>query len=296
MDSPLTDNFEWPTDDVIRKSQRRHAETKPTAVVGAEDGGLMTQDGKTWIHEDANLQIKLLVVAHCGACGHRGIESTKSILSEGYIWEGLVSDCQEFVKNCLRCLVGKGNHKVPRTIVLTLHGTRPNEVLHFDFLYQGHGTGGFKYVLALTDDLSSYNWRCPTEHADAKATAQEISRWIRTFTAMDFWVNDQGSHLTNELIKCLVDAYKIKHDFTIAYSPWVNGTVERVIRTVRSTCSSILSEMKLGPQDWPLVIGMVMTALNEAPLSRLGKRPDGTFRSPLEVFTGRKPARTQMLH
>ena len=39
-----------------------------------------------------------------------------------------------------------------------------------------------------------------------------------------------------------------------------------------------------------------MTALNEAPLSRLGKRPHGTFRSPLEVFTGLKPARTQMLH
>ena len=89
VDSPLTDNFEWPTDDVIRKSQRRHAETKPTAVVGAEDGRPMTQDGKTWIPEDANLQIKLLVVAHCGACGHRGIESTKIILSEGYIWEGL---------------------------------------------------------------------------------------------------------------------------------------------------------------------------------------------------------------
>ena len=129
------------------------------------------------------------------------------------------SDCQEFVKNCLHCLVGKGNHKVPRPLALTLHGTRPNEVLHFDFLYQGPGTGGVKYVLALTDDLSSYKWLCLTERADAEATEQEISRWIRTSTAMEFWVSDQGSHFKNELIKCLADAYKIKHDFTIAYSP-----------------------------------------------------------------------------
>lgn len=54
--------------------------------------------------------------------------------------------------------------------------------------------------------------------------------------------------------------------------------------------------MKIAPQDWPLVTGMVMTALNEALLPRLGKRDDATFRTPLKVFTSLKPVRTQMLY
>ncbi len=53
--------------------------------------------------------------------------------------------------------------------------------------------------------------------------------------------------------------------------------------------------LNLGPQDWPTVLGIIMTALNEAPLKRLGTRGNGTYRTPLEVMTGIKPARV-MLH
>lgn len=53
--------------------------------------------------------------------------------------------------------------------------------------------------------------------------------------------------------------------------------------------------MKLGPQDCPLVMGMVQTTMIEAPLRLLGSREDGTFRTPLEMMTGIKPTR-DMLH
>lgn len=52
-----------------------------------EAGDIGTLGGKKWIPEDAyNLQMKLLVVTHCEASGHRGLESTLATLSEGYTW------------------------------------------------------------------------------------------------------------------------------------------------------------------------------------------------------------------
>ena len=45
----------------------------------------------------------------------------------------------EFVKQCLHYMDSKAGEKIPQRLVQTLHGTRPGEVLHFDFLYVGDG-------------------------------------------------------------------------------------------------------------------------------------------------------------
>lgn len=61
------------------------------------------------------------------------------------------------------------------------------------------------------------------------------------------------------------------------------------MRPVLSATKSMLAELKLAPQDWPQVIPAISSALNEARLDRLGRRPDGIPRTPLEVMTGISP-------
>jgi len=63
------------------------------------------------------------------------------------------------------------------------------------------------------------------------------------------------------------------------------------MRQIQAAYRCIQSEMKLGPQDWPTVVGMIQSVLNEAPLKRLGSKGNGTHRSPLEVMTGIEPNR-----
>jgi len=108
---------------------------------------------------------------------------------------------------------------------------------------------------------------------------------------MDWWCSDQGSHFKNSVVKELSRVHGIRHHFTTAYSPWANGTVERVMREIKRACAVLLGEFKLAPQDWPSVIYMVQTILNSAPLKRLGKNEDGTMRTPLQVMTGLRPSR-----
>lgn len=150
---------------------------------------------------------------------------------------------------------------------------------------------GYLYVLEIQDDLSSYKWLCPTKNPNAEAAATELARWIRTFTVMEVWISGQGSHFKNQVMDELAAGHNIRHNFCVAYSPWVNGTVESCMHHVQSAYRCLQPELKLGPQDWPNVIGMIMTALNEAPLRRLGSIRDGTYRTPLQVMTGLEPAR-----
>ena len=161
----------------------------------------------------------------------------------------------------------------------------------------GLGTQGQKYCLILRDDFSSYVWLFPTEKANAEAAAEALVTWISSFGAIEWLVSDQGSHFKNELIEKLSVESNFNHHFTTAYSPWANGTVERVCREVLRASRALCSEWKLGAQDWPGVLETIQSILNHSPLKRLGLQSGkiGTvYRSPLEVFNGRRPRRPLM--
>ena len=155
----------------------------------------------------------------------------------------------------------------------------------------GNGAEGMKYVLLLEEDFSSYSWLVSCVAAIHEAAAQAIARCIRTFRAMSTWISDRGSHFKNQVMEGLAQEYGIRHRFVIAYSPWANGTKERICREVLRAVRAVISEKRLGQQDWPHIIELVQSALNCASVKRLGARKNGTYRSPLEVMTGILPNR-----
>lgn len=110
-------------------------------------------------------------------------------------------------------------------------------------------------------------------------------------------MSEQGSQFKNKLIRELAKEFHSRHHFTTAYSPWENGSVERVCREVRRTCTDLCSEWELAPMEWPAVIESVQSIFDHAPLKRLGVRQrnnSSVYRSLLEVFTGQLP-RHQLL-
>ena len=104
----------------------------------------------------AELKLRFMATAHCETNGDRGREVSKNRLEEQVTWTELESDVDNFIGNCLHCIVSRSGGMIPRPLANSLHATKPNEVLQFDFLYMGRSNGREKYVLILKDDLSSY--------------------------------------------------------------------------------------------------------------------------------------------
>lgn len=148
-----------------------------------------------------------------------------------------------------------------------------------------------KYILVLKEYLSGSCSLEPSASADATHAASFLARWIRVFTPPRVWVSYQGSNFKKSILVCLVDTNRIGHTFTVSYSPWANGTVESLMRTVLRAMRALVADFTLAPQDWMSVLPLVMTALNEASLTALGSRTDGPVRYPLEVMTVITPAR-----
>jgi hypothetical protein len=83
----------------------------------------------------------------------------------------MAKDVKVFVQNYLHCVVTILGDKVLRPLRTQLHATKPNEILHFDFLYTGLSRDGkYQYLLFLKDDLRRYLWLVPKELKAAHAT------------------------------------------------------------------------------------------------------------------------------
>jgi hypothetical protein len=221
------------------------------------------------------------VEAHCRSAGHRAYEATLCAIKEYVAWTTMAKDIKVFVQNCLHLVATIPGDKVPRPLGTQLHATKPNEILHFDFLYIGLSRDGkCQYLLFLKNDLSGYLWLVPCLTADAEASVDALMRWFAVFGVVLLWILDRGSPFKNEVVRRVQKELKAKHHFTAANCPWSNGTIESAYKQVIRAFRAVLSELKMYADEWPEAVEMVQSVLDNSPSTRLKTR------TPMQVFTG----------
>ncbi|OWY96632.1 hypothetical protein PHMEG_00033054 [Phytophthora megakarya] len=133
---------------------------------------------------------------------------------------------ERFLAKCLLCLHVKGGKSIP------IPQTR-NEALHFDFLYLDESFGDNQYVLALKDDTSHFCELIACESPTSAVVANAILQWHSRFGVPKLWISDQGSHFTSEIVDTLQITLKCDNEFSVAYCPWINGSIEWTTATKR---------------------------------------------------------------
>jgi Integrase zinc binding domain len=101
------------------------------------------------------MQVRLCVIAHCGRGGHRGHQVTLSAIQDHYYWKGISKYIKVFVGSCFHCIASAPGETTQRLMGEALHPSKPNEVIHFDYLYMGPSVYDLKYVLIVKDDYSN---------------------------------------------------------------------------------------------------------------------------------------------
>jgi transposase InsO family protein len=137
-----------------------------------------------------------------------------------------------------------------------------------------------KYALIVKDDYSIYVWLKQCKNADADSKAAVLIEWFAAFGVGQQWVSDQGSHFKNTVVADIQKQPGANHNFSTAYSPWANGTVEAVCKQTIRAARAMLSKMYLAPQEWPCVLPAIQTVLNNSPSSYMAGQ------TPLTAFTG----------
>ena len=276
----LDPDFHWPNLPALRTSQQAALSDADRPETCSNDL-FVYNDGAVWIpKDDTSLQPRICIIGHCGRGGHRGADTTYTNIKDHFRWLNMKPDVSVFCNTCLHCAASSGNKRVPRPLGHALHADKPNELIHFDFLYMGPGTAGYSYVLIVKDDCSSLVWLEPTATADADSAAAVLSRWFSLFGVVPTWVSDQGSHFKNSLMTAINRTLHSHHHFTTAYCPQANGTVEVICKEVLRAARSLLSEYRLSEDQWPAVIHIIQSILDHSKRAYLNNQ------APITVFSG----------
>lgn len=171
----------------MRKEQQKALQARssgadlPDCVLDAESGLMRAPDVTVWIPDEAaDLQARLCVVAHASAAGHRGAATSARALKSSLSWHTLESNVAAFVARCLYCMVA-GGERVPRPFGPADHGTKPNEVLHFDFLALPASSSGSRSMFVVKDDMSGYVGLVECVAATASEAAAALIDWAKRF-------------------------------------------------------------------------------------------------------------------
>lgn len=283
LPSSSTEGFEWPTAPSIISAQESAAEERPPNLC-REENIWKNPSGAIWIPDSSSdLQLRLCIIAHTGASGHRGAGSTEKVLRKYYFWSTMTTDIRSFVRACIHCLSTTGGGKIPRPYGPAVHGTNPNDLLQFDYFDIGPSRTGEKYVLLLRDDATDYKWMFAFPDTSAENAATAIIDWSAAFGVPKGLMSDGPTHFRNETLRLIAKGLKTTHHFTLPYSPWSNGAVERLGKEMLRVFRSIVSEFQMSLDEWPDLLPVVQSALNNAPSPSRGNI------SPITAFVGKEP-------
>ena len=156
----------------------------------------------------------------------------------------------------------------------------PLEVVGVDFLQLEKSSGGFEYILLLTDHFTRYTQAYPTKNKAAKTAGNHLyDDYILRFSIPSKTLHDQGGKFENDLFKNLANLLGIQNLHITPYYSHTNGLTERMNQTVLSMLRTLPEKYK---SSWKNHLSKVIYAYNCT-------RHSSTGYSPYYLIIGRKP-------
>lgn len=104
--------------------------------------------------------------------------------------------------------------------------------------------------------------------------------WHSRYGVPKTWISDNATDFKSLVLAQLSKMMKAKQEFVVAFSLWLNGSVERVNRDVLQVLRAMILDYSITYKDWVHLIPLVQANLNHSPVQSLAGR------APVDVFTG----------
>ncbi|POM73688.1 hypothetical protein PHPALM_9442 [Phytophthora palmivora] len=212
------DVFVWPTMDESSTLQAQYV-VPQHAALNCDD--LWRVNDLIWIHsESAEFVQRLMIIAHYGRHGHRGVNVMENHIRSVFVIDGLSRIVRDFCKKFLLCLHVKGGVVIPRPFSETHYTLERNSTLHWDFRTLGYSFGTSRYVLVMKDEATHFVDLVACDSPKSEVAASATLDWYSRFGVPNGWVSDSGSHFKNKVVAELNRRLKGRQEFVLAYAPW----------------------------------------------------------------------------
>ena len=159
--------------------------------------------------------------------GHQGLDRTLALVRERFYWSTMNQDATEYVTNCHRCHVAKGDYTGPHTQQGSLVANNPLDLLCIDFLKVDPSRDGKENILVLTDAFTKFSQAFVTNNQKALTIAKVlVEKWFYVYGIPAHIHSDKGRSFENAIITQLYSMYNINQSTTTPYNPHGNSICE----------------------------------------------------------------------
>lgn len=149
-----------------------------------------------------------------------------------------------------------------------------------DYIEIAPSSSGEKYSLMLRDDHSDYKWLFAFADTSAGHASRATIDWAAAFGVPNGLISDSPTHFKNATVHLVANGLRVPHHFTLPYKVWSNGAIERLGKDLLRVFHSVASELQIRSEEWPELLPVVHSALNNAP------SPHRAYTASVSAFTG----------
>ena len=202
--------------------------------------------------------------------GHPGIERTRQMVRDKFVWPSLRADVSRWARNCLHCQRAKvGRNTIPPIHEFAVPSKRFSHI-HADITVMPE-SAGHRYLLTMIDRFSRWPTAVPLKDITTETVVNAFAHgWISSFGIPQIITTDRGSQFMSAVWTQLLETWGIQHNTTTAYHPEANGMVERLHRRLKESLMAICGENR---HDWFWKLPMTLLSLRTTLKPDIGASP-----------------------
>ena len=202
--------------------------------------------------------------------GHPGIERTRQMIREKFVWPSIRADTSKWARECVQCQRAKiQRHVVPEIGEFVLPNRRFAH-LHVD-LTKMPESNGYCHLLTIVDRFTRWPTAIPLKDTTTESVIDAIAhRWISSFGVPKAITTDRGPQFTSATWRQLCDTWGIEAHLTTSYHPEANGLVERFHRRLKE---SLMAQCGDNGAQWFWRLPMALLAIRTTMKPDVGSSP-----------------------
>ena len=212
-----------------------------------------------------------LIISLChDAFSHNSVNKTITRVKNLYYWPSLHRDIENYVSNCLTCVLRNTNSfslpsgHLPVPVLPMLD-------LSFDILHMTPSHENYTKILGVTDQLTSYLCLYPLKQETSEAIADVfLTQHIPHYGFMRTLHSDSARVNTSEILNHIFSSLGIKRTNSTPNWSQGNSIQERNFRNVNRYLSTLCHD---DPKSWPKFLGAAQLTHNTSFHSSLQDNP-----------------------
>ena len=196
---------------------------------------------------------------------HPGVAASIRNLAARYFWPGMRRDIKNWVQTCIQCQKAKVTRHNKTPVGQMPPSSGKFRDVHIDIVGPLSTNQGYSYLLTIIDRYSRWLEVVPLRDIKSETIVDAfLLHWVARYGVPETLISDRGAQFESSLWKIMTRKLGIYKIHTPAYTPSMNGLIERQHRIIKDALRAhAITDNHSWLQKLPFILLNIRSSLRE---------------------------------